>query len=109
MSKTEANGARRLTKTSTPGIFKRGDRFVVVYRDRWGKQRKAFASTLAQARDVKAQRTLNRAKGEESRALFADYARAWLKTYAGRTARGLREETRADYERALERHAIPFL
>ena len=75
MSKPEANGARRLTKTRTPGIYKRGDRFVVVYRDRFGKQRKAFASTLAEARDLKAQRRLNRAKGEESRTLVADYAR----------------------------------
>lgn len=45
--------APRLVKTKTPGIYKRGRRYVVVYRDSQGRQRKRFAQTLAEARDLK--------------------------------------------------------
>ena len=45
---------RALVKTTTPGIYKRGSRYVVRYRDPNGKQRKRFARTLAEARDLKA-------------------------------------------------------
>jgi integrase len=38
---------------------------------------------------------------------FDRYARAWVDSYAGRTSRGLREATRADYREQLERYAIP--
>jgi len=45
---------RRLVKTGTPGIYKRGSRYVVVFRDPHGKQRKRSTRTLAEARDLKA-------------------------------------------------------
>ncbi len=45
----------RLEKTRTPGIYKRGGSYVVVYRDADGKQHKrSGAKTLAEARDLKA-------------------------------------------------------
>ena len=43
-----------------------------------------------------------------SRVFFADYAREWLRTYQGRTSRGIRAATKADYDRDLERYAIPL-
>jgi integrase len=93
-----------LTKTKTPGVYKRGGRYVVVYRDPHGRQRKRFAKTLAEARDVKATLRADVTRGEYrqlSRVTFAEYAAEWIASYAGRTSRGLRENTREDYRRQL--------
>jgi integrase len=95
---------RRLVKTSTPGIYKRGGSYVVRYRDSRGKERKAFAKTLAHARELKATRTADVKRGEDrqlSRATFAEYAPQWVRSYAGRTRRGIRPQTLADYAREL--------
>jgi integrase len=99
-------------KTKDPGVFKRGGRYVVIYRDGAGKQRKVAAKTLAEARTIRSTRLAAVARGdhfEASTVLFRDYARSWIRTYTGRTSRGLLEETRADYEKRLEADAIPFL
>jgi hypothetical protein len=45
---------RALVKMGGRGTYKRGNRYVVAYRDPTGKQRKRFAKRLAQARVVKA-------------------------------------------------------
>ena len=37
--------AAKLEKTSTPGVFKRGSRYVVIYRDAGGRQRQESART----------------------------------------------------------------
>ena len=71
--------AAAMVKTPTPGIFKRGSRYVVVYRA-GGKQRKESARTLDEARRLKAKRTAQVADGEfhaQSRATFHDYARGF--------------------------------
>jgi integrase len=102
---------RRLVKTGTPGIYKRGDRYVVVFRDPQGKQRKRFARTLAEARDAKAGLTADVRRGEYrvlSRMTFAEYAGEWIESYQGRTSRGIREGTRDDYRSTIERDAVPF-
>ena len=96
--------SRALQTTVTPGIYKRGGRYVVRYRDGRGKQRKAFARTLGEARDLKATLTADVRRGEHrvlSRVTFAEYAPTWIVSYAGRTSRGLRDATRHDYARQL--------
>jgi integrase len=96
--------ARRLVKTGTPGIFKRGGSYVVVGRDLRGKQVKRFAKTLAEARVKKAELRADVARGEyrkTSRIAFADYAARWIATYDGRTARGIRPGTIRAYRRDL--------
>jgi integrase len=101
-----------LVRTATPGIYKRGSRYVVVFRDPSGRQCKRAAKTLAEARNVKASLTADVRRGEyreQSRLTFADYAAEWLDTYTGRTRRGVREQTKADYRARLEADAIPFL
>jgi integrase len=100
-----------LVKTKERGIYKRGGRYVVVYRDPNGRQRKRFAKTLGQARDEKAKLRADVARGEyreSSRVTFVEYATDWLTTYRGRTSRGFSESTREDYQGALDREAIPF-
>jgi integrase len=77
-----------------------------------GRQRKAFAHSLKEARALKAAKTTDVNRGEHrelSQETFATYAPKWIETYAGRTKRGLGSDTRDDYRKALERHAIPFL
>jgi integrase len=95
-----------MEKTRTPGIYKRGNRYVVVWRHR-GKQHKSFHRTYEEAREAKGQRDAGDRR-PSSREAFEDYARRWLDTYRGRTSRGLSERTRATYRREMERRAIPY-
>jgi integrase len=100
-----------LVRTATPGIYKRGSRYVVVFRDAYGKQRKRSARTLAEARDLRSTLTADVARGEYravSKVGFTEYALEWLAHYGGRTSRGIREQTKADYQDRLVQYAIPF-
>lgn len=93
-----------MEKTKTPGIFKRGGSYVVVYRDPQGRQRKRFARTMGEARDLKATLRADVTRGEyrsQSKVTFVDYAAEWIDSYTGRTRRGISEETRASYGRSL--------
>lgn len=100
-----------LQKTKVPGVYRRGDRYVVLYRDPYGRQRSRAASTLAEARLLKSALAADVARGEYralSGVTFAEYFPEWIASYAGRTSRGFREQTRQEYKRDLERHALPF-
>src|SRR5436190_21702946 len=93
-----------LVKTATPGIYRRGGRYVVTFRDLSGKQRKKAARTLAEARALKGQLTADVRRGEYrglKKVTFADYAPRWIANYGGRTDRGIGAGTRADYRAAL--------
>jgi hypothetical protein len=82
----ESSQDRRLVKTGTPGIYRRGSRYVVVFRDPHGKQRRRSVRTLAEARDLKAALTADVRRGEYrtlSRVSFADYAAEWIESYQG--------------------------
>lgn len=113
--RVQANRAVRvsaaLKRTSVPGVYRRGRRYTIIYRDPSGRQRSRAAATLAEARILKSALTADIARGDY-RALspitFADYLPEWLASYAGRTSRGFREQTRTEYRRDLERHALPF-
>lgn len=101
-----------LEKTQTPGIYKRGGRYVVRFRDSGGRQRKRFAKTYKEARRLKSALSADVDRGEyreQSRVTFAEYAAEWIESYAGRTSKGIREETRGDYRKRLEQDGIPFL
>src|SRR4051812_29557546 len=103
--------ARTMTPTATPGIYRRGQRYVVVLRDLEGRQFKRFAETLAAARELKATLSADFARGEVAtsrRVTFSEYAEEWMQTFTGRTSRGIREHTMAGYRAAIEQEAIPF-
>jgi integrase len=94
----------KLEKTATRGIYKRGSRYVVVFRDPLGRQRKRSARTLAEARDLKAALTADIRRGEYralSKVTFFEYAAEWIASYGGRTSRGIRDATRDDYRKRL--------
>lgn len=96
---------RRLEKTRTPGIFKRGNRYVVVGRDQYGKQVKKFAETLREAQDKKAELRTDVRRGEyrpRSQQLFTDYAADWADRYRGR-GKKLKPQTSKDYQAAVAR------
>jgi integrase len=94
----------KLERTATPGIYKRGSRYVVTFRDPLGRQRKRSARTLSEARNLKAELTADVRRGEyraQSKVTFAEYAPEWIRSYAGRTSRGVRDATKDDYRRRL--------
>ena len=100
-----------LTKTKVPGVYRRGSRYAVVYRDRQGRQHQRSAASFAEARLLKSTLAAAVARGEYapiSRVTLAEYLPEWLSTYSGRTSRGLRAQTRLEYQQDLERHALPF-
>jgi integrase len=95
-----------------PGVYKRGSRYVVTFTDPAGVRRKRSATTLAEARLLKSSLTADVARGEyreESRIRFDEYSAEWVRTFQGRTARGIRPLTLRDYARDLETHVIPRL
>src|SRR5690242_9651061 len=76
----EPNEARRMVKTATPGVYKRGNRYVVVFYA-GGRQRKEYAPTYAAARRLKAARQTDVSRGEfqeQSRITFREYAAEWV-------------------------------
>ncbi len=99
-----------LEKTRHPGIYRKGARYVLVFRQHradgsWG-QRKEFFGTLGAA--LEAQGAYKSGCRPAARDRFDAYARDWLDSYRGRTRRGLGDLTKADYRRSIEDHAIPF-
>jgi hypothetical protein len=62
-----------LEPTEVPGVYRRGSKFVAVYRVE-GRQRKQSTDTLADAKALKLQRAPERVRGDSSVAdcLFAD-------------------------------------
>jgi integrase len=105
----------KLARTSTPGIYRRHTkecdgkgrcdcRYVVVWRHR-GKQHTETFRTLAEAREAKG----NHDAGDRrpvARVSFEDYFGMWIKSYAGRTARGFSKKSRALYRRSIELYAL---
>jgi integrase len=93
-----------LERTKTPGVYKRGGRYVAIYRDPSGRQRKAFGKTLAEAKRLKAAHSTDVARGEYravSKVTFAEYAPRWIASYRGRTKRGIGPVTLTAYRREL--------
>lgn len=102
--------AAPLVKTKTPGIYKRGSRYVFSYRVD-GKQRWESCRTLDDARRAKAARHTDIGRGEfeqRSKITVHAYLREWVERYQGTGRRGYREETRDEDRRLLERHALRY-
>ena len=99
-----------MRRTKTPGVYRRGSRYVVTYRDASGKQRKESAMSYETARKRKRKRDDERDQGVLppcATPLFQDFARQWIEGYQG-GRRGIRERTRCDYRRDLEAYAFAF-
>jgi integrase len=94
-----------------PGYYRLPSGAVTFrYRDRRGRRRWASAPTIkaAERRRVELELAVERGDHQGTSERFDRYARSWLDTYEGRTARGITETTRDDYRRRVEQEAIPF-
>jgi hypothetical protein len=93
-----------------PGYYRHGASVAFRYRLRSGRQRWASAPTIRAAKRMREELSTDARRGQVAAPAprFDRYAPAWLESYAGRTARGLRATTRASYGRQLERFAIPY-
>jgi integrase len=102
--------AAPLVKTKTPGIYKRGSRYVFSYRVN-GKQRWESCRTLEEARRAKSARQTDIGRGEfeeRSRITLHQYVDEWVGRYQGTGRRGFREETRSEYRGLLDRYTLRY-
>jgi hypothetical protein len=95
-----------LQRTDAPGIYRRGSKYVVVYRA-GGRQRKQYADTLTDARAIKLMRD------GEARALrrgptLREFSLSWLDRYAGTGHDSVRANTRREYRRLLVNFALTY-
>jgi integrase len=96
----------KMERTRTPGVYKRGDRYVVVWRHR-GRQHKEFFATLTEAREAKGRRQSGDRR-KPPRVRVSDFAPAWVESYRGRTSRGFSESTRDKYRRDITAQVVPY-
>jgi integrase len=100
--------------TKTPMVYRRGNRYVVVYYveiDGIKKQRKKSARTYDAARLLKSKLVADVARGEhdeQGNTTLVAYSSEWVERYQGRGRRGFRESTRDDYRRLLIAYAHKF-
>jgi integrase len=108
---TKANRPADRPKVKVPGvprIYQRGNGFLIVYTDRkTGRQHQVSGfATVADAvkRDAEIQaEMLLKVHQPQQRKRFAAYAREWVEHTNGRTTKGIRPETKAEYRRDIER------
>jgi integrase len=96
-----------MVKTRHPGIYKRGGRYVVVYRAD-GRQRKESARTLDEARALKRSRETARDRGELHRATAVTFRQAcdeWLRYVEHDRQR--RHTTLRGYRNVVDAHLVP--
>ncbi len=95
-----------LERTEVPGVYRRGGKFVAVYRER-GRQRKQSAASLAEARAIKAAHE-GRARAARRGPTLHAFSLAWLDSYAGSGHDSLRANTRREYRRLLVTFALTY-
>jgi integrase len=101
----------KMVKTKTPSVYKRGNRYVIAYRDASGKQKYETFRTYDQARREKKKRDTDVDRGtfdEQSSLTLRAYAEEWIERYLGRRKGGFRDATRDEYRRQLQQYVYPF-
>src|SRR5438105_3998963 len=101
-----AESTRRIPVQGHPGIYTKGNRYVVRYRHHGTLHSKSFR-TLSEAKRFKAKVDSGDTQ-PTSKESFRSYATRWLESYTGRTARGVGQSTRGSYRDAVERFALPY-
>src|SRR5436190_2677854 len=99
--------AAALKRTSTPGVYARGSRWVAVYLED-GRQRRQSAPTFRAAREIKVRATAREAARRAGPTLHS-YALEWVDHYAGRGAHDvINDRTRREYRRLLITYALTY-
>jgi hypothetical protein len=101
-----SGSAKALQRTSQPGVYRRGRRYVSVYR-REGRQRKESAASFAEARAIKLAREAE-ARAERLGPTLHDYTLRWVATHAGLGHNTVSERTRREYRRLLITFALRY-
>jgi hypothetical protein len=95
-----------LEPTDVPGVYRRGSKFVVVYRAD-GRQHKQAAETMADARASKLQRD-GEARARRRGPTLHEFTLSWLDHYAGTGHDSVRISTRREYRRLLVNFALTY-
>ncbi len=100
----------QLERTRTPGVYKRGSRYVVIYRDADGVQRKQAAVSYNAAKEIKRDHDAAAALGigAGGSTALSTYTLEWVERYQGRGQRGFRDVTRDQYRHDLKEYVIPY-
>ena len=99
--------AAPLQRTSTPGVYARGSRWVAVYIED-GRQRRRSAATFRAAREIKMRAAAQEAARRAGPTLHS-YALEWVDHYAGRGAHDvINDRTRREYRRLLITYAMEY-
>jgi integrase len=93
-----------LQPIEVPGVYRRGSRFVVVYRAE-GRQRKQSAATLAEARAIERD---GEARAKRRGPTLHEFSLSWLDRYAGTGHDSVRASTRREYRRLLATFALRY-
>ena len=110
--------AAPLLKTQTPGVYKRGSRYVIRYRMNGTPQWEA-CRTYDEARRLKKARDTDSDRGElheDSRITLHEYLignpakdePGWIDRYQGTGRRGYRQETRDEDRRLLHNYVLRY-
>lgn len=102
--------APKMERTKTPGVYKQGKKYVVVFRDGDGRQRKERFRTYDLARRAKSKRENEVAEGRfepAGKTTFREFAANWIDGYGGKRHE-VRARTRSDYRRHLTIYAFRF-
>jgi integrase len=95
-----------LEPTDVPGVYRRGSKFVVVYRAD-GRQHKQAAESMADARAIKLQRD-GEARARRRGPTLHEFSLSWLDRYAGTGHDSVRVSTRREYRRLLVNFALTY-
>src|SRR5947208_13927386 len=96
-----------LKRTSAPGVYARGSRWVAGYLED-GRQRKRSAARFRAAREIRVRATAQEAARRAGPTLHS-YALEWIDDYAGRGAHDvINERTRREYRRLLITYALAY-
>ena len=103
----------KFEKTRVPGIYVRSGSFYASVTSRGITRKVRAGKTIGEAQRLKRRLQVDRDKGIEiaalrERELFADYALEWVASYSGRGRQHVSERTRAEYERDLRKHVLPW-
>jgi integrase len=80
-----------------------------TYFARWAGNTKRGFATAREANTARARMMTTKRAPAAGQVTFCEYVDAWKGTYQGRTGRGIRPETLADYSENLNRYAMPVL
>jgi integrase len=97
---------QKIAVAGHPGIFKKGQRYLVTFRHK-GRQKARSFRTLSEAVRFKGQVVAGDTQ-PTSREPFRRYAARWIESYSGRTSGGVGNVTRDSYADAITRIAIPY-